>query len=84
MIELLEILNGIKADLLPLLGEINEEATAITETNINCAIAICIDEIERNASPEIQNAVLRGKVEAYEKMINVKSHNYQGGNTYGI
>jgi len=65
VVELLEILNGIKAETCTVTGIIT-----IDPQTIGAAIALCIAEMERQASPEIQLAIANGKIEGMEFALN--------------
>jgi len=67
--ELLEIIAGLKNEICPAIDEPQQKA--ILTGNFDRALQIIAEEIEKQQNPEIQLAVLRGKVEAYEKSINL-------------
>jgi len=61
----LEILNGIKAETCAVTGTI-----AVDPPVIDMAIALCVAEMEKQASPEVQLAIANGKIEGMEFALN--------------
>ena len=66
--ELLEILQGLKSELIPAILE--PDARKITEQNFDNAMTIVVNEIQKQQSPEIQLAYQQGKIEGLESSIN--------------
>ena len=64
MSELLEILNGLKSEICPLLA--NDKAGIIISANFDRAIEIVSAAHDEQSNPQLCIAYLRGKVEAYE------------------
>jgi len=64
LIELLEIIMGLKNEICPVVKN------AIIEDNFNRAIVLINDELAKKQSPENVIAFLQGKVDAYETSVN--------------